>query len=316
MENENAVVDAADVRTLETITADIRSSLRTITEVALMGAIHIGKCLIEAKDLVSHGEWLLYLENNVGFSDRSAQNYMRLYKEYGENVNPQLAADLSYTNALKLLILPDDEQKEIKGKIESGELVTEDITAEIETMRIRMKELEEENAGLQLKLEDMEDYTPTDDEIAELKTRAEKAERDAADYNKQMEELRGKADDAAQKLKDAKAKADAAAQKKIDKAVEDAKAELEAKAASASAGEIEKLKSNLEAAEARAAAAEKSAAIASDPSKVKLEMIYHIIQTNVDDAMGVIMRSSGEDAVKYRDGFKRFLETMIGRTEV
>jgi chromosome segregation ATPase len=316
MENESTVLEMTEIRTPDIIATEIRTAIHIARKQVVVAATEIGLKLIEAKELVPRGEWTEWLRDEVQFSERSAQNYMKIAASDPEIISTATSADLNLISTLRLLALPDDDQQEIAEKVKSGELDAEDVTAEIEELRARAKALEEENAGLQLRLEDMEDYTPTDDEIAELKARAEKAERDAADNNRQMEELRVKADDAAQKLRDAKAKADAAAQKKIDKAVEDAKAELEANAASASAGEIERLKSNLEAAEARAAAADKSAAIASNPDMVKLKMIYSIIQTNVDEAIEVIMLSNGEDAVKYRDGLKRFLETMIGRTEV
>lgn len=59
----------AEVRTIETITGDILEAKRQGGEAILT----IGRCLIEAKEMLSHGEWRSWLEERVEFSERSAQ---------------------------------------------------------------------------------------------------------------------------------------------------------------------------------------------------------------------------------------------------
>jgi hypothetical protein len=41
-------------------------------------AIEAGRLLIEAKELVAHGEWAPWLLANVGFSERTARRYMQI----------------------------------------------------------------------------------------------------------------------------------------------------------------------------------------------------------------------------------------------
>ena len=53
--------------------------------------IEIGKRLHEAKLTLPHGAWGAWLQNEVEFSERTAQNFMRIAKEYR---NPQLIADM------------------------------------------------------------------------------------------------------------------------------------------------------------------------------------------------------------------------------
>jgi hypothetical protein len=71
-------------------------------------AIACGKLLLEAKELVPHGEWAAWIENNFRGSARSSQAYMRV-----ANGLPQLesavTADLSLDQALKLLSEPKAE---------------------------------------------------------------------------------------------------------------------------------------------------------------------------------------------------------------
>lgn len=94
----------ADGRTIETITKDILEAQRRGGEAVLT----IGRCLIEAKDMLPHGEWLPWLAEKVGYSEKTAQNFMRLSREFS---NPQAIADLGATKALKLLALPPDERE-------------------------------------------------------------------------------------------------------------------------------------------------------------------------------------------------------------
>lgn len=71
--------------------------------------IEIGRRLNEAKELLEHGEWLPWLREKVDFSVRSAQNFMRLAKEYEKSAE---IAHLGASKALALLALPDSEREE------------------------------------------------------------------------------------------------------------------------------------------------------------------------------------------------------------
>jgi hypothetical protein len=77
---------------------------------ALEYARRAGELLIEAKARVAHGEWLPWLKANFDFSEKTAQNYMRLAREWPKLVeaNPQRVADLSCREALRLLAAPEE----------------------------------------------------------------------------------------------------------------------------------------------------------------------------------------------------------------
>lgn len=94
----------AEVRTIETITGDILEAKRQGGEAILT----IGRCLIEAKEMLSHGEWRSWLEERVEFSERSAQRFMRLAREWS---NPTTLSDLGASKALMLLALPEGERE-------------------------------------------------------------------------------------------------------------------------------------------------------------------------------------------------------------
>ena len=46
--------------------------------------IQIGYKLIEAKEKLQYGEWGVWLENKVEFSQRTANQFMRIAKEFGD----------------------------------------------------------------------------------------------------------------------------------------------------------------------------------------------------------------------------------------
>ena len=94
----------AEERDIETITGEILDAKRAGGEAILT----IGRCLIEAKDMLSHGEWLPWLTERVEFSPRTAQNFMRLAREWS---NTQTLADLGASKALALLALPPEERE-------------------------------------------------------------------------------------------------------------------------------------------------------------------------------------------------------------
>lgn len=156
--------------------------------------IEIGKRLHEAKLTLPHGAWGAWLQNDVEFSERTAQNFMRIAKEYR---NPQLIADMgnSATKALLLLSLPAEEREEFVG--EAHEIDGEEKTVAAMTtkeMERLLKELEAERAEKE-KLQSQLDlfrtekdnavdaaYKETEDKLEALvnqKEAAEQAKREA-----------------------------------------------------------------------------------------------------------------------------------------
>ena len=71
------------VRDIDTITTEIKTIEMQVAKMAIYGCIEIGKRLVEAKEIVGHGGWGKYLEENVRYSQQWATNLMNLYREYG-----------------------------------------------------------------------------------------------------------------------------------------------------------------------------------------------------------------------------------------
>lgn len=120
----NVESTAIGVRTADTIATEINSIKRQTQKIMLASSIEIGKRLTEAKDMIDHGAWGKWLQDNVNYSERTAQNLMRVYDQYGDKFGmtemdslfasdaPNVFEELSYTQALALLSLPTDAERE------------------------------------------------------------------------------------------------------------------------------------------------------------------------------------------------------------
>ena len=70
---------------------------------SLEKAIRIGELLTEQKQNLRHGEFTSWVENNLPFSDRTAQIYMRLYSER-DRLKTEMVSVLNLKSAYRLLI--------------------------------------------------------------------------------------------------------------------------------------------------------------------------------------------------------------------
>ena len=111
--------EIANERSLSTITAEIVTITRQTQLMILHSAIEIGRRLCEAKAQVPHGGWVEYLENEVDFSVSTANNFMRVYKEFGDDQMPlfgdaksQTFGNLTYSQAVALFAVPKEEREQ------------------------------------------------------------------------------------------------------------------------------------------------------------------------------------------------------------
>lgn len=115
---------------LQQLAVEIVTFDRQAKITAVSCAIEIGERLLEAKDLVPHGEWGNWLKQNVNYSQSTANNFMRLYKEYGNDqgslfttmTNSQTIMNLDVSKALALTVLPAEERG-VCGRTRCGEYV-------------------------------------------------------------------------------------------------------------------------------------------------------------------------------------------------
>ena len=231
-------------RTIDTVTAEIVAIRGYAQRIALEAAIEIGRRLVEAKGMLEHGAWGVWLKERVEFSQVTATRYMRLFEEYadrqqslfGAETNLSTLKNLSVSNALRLLAIPEDEREEFVEKHD-----VENLSAR--KMDALMKELEREKDGRRIALRELEEAREAAAELqgerdAALR-RAKEAENrpievavekaDPAEMKKAVDAALSEAQNGWQKEKTAMEKKLAAAEKKWNE--QRAKAESAEKAA-------------------------------------------------------------------------------------
>lgn len=114
-ESEETVqyVSDEDAAREDRLVSEIRMITEQTKQVVLFNSIEIGRRLTEAKAMVKRGTWGTWLKERVDYSQRTANNFMKIYQEYGRNglaEKSQALANLSYTQALALIDLPEDER--------------------------------------------------------------------------------------------------------------------------------------------------------------------------------------------------------------
>lgn len=210
MENEVMLKqNGLPAREIGVVTAEIKELCRQANNMALMYAIEIGRRLVEAKSVLQHGQWGEWLKNEVDFSQSTANNFMKLFEEYGSAqitifgavANSQSIGNLAYSKALQLLSLPADERESFAEEVRADELSVKELKKAIDEKLAAEKAASEERARA--------------DELAEKAALAESAQAEAETLAAEAVELQKKVEELESALQKNR--------KSLDKAREDLK---------------------------------------------------------------------------------------------
>lgn len=102
---------AIQTRSPNIIAVEIQTIKGHARDILLLSSVEIGRRLVEAKELVPHGEWMGWLKENVDYSQSTANNLMAIYREYGDGKFTTIG-NLSYTKAVALLGVPAEEREQ------------------------------------------------------------------------------------------------------------------------------------------------------------------------------------------------------------
>ena len=281
-------------RTIETITDEILDAKRAGGEAILT----IGRCLIEAKDMLPHGEWLPWLNERVEFSERTARNFMRLAREW---TNRQTLADLRASKALTLLALPPEEREQFMedhNVIDMSARQLEQAIRERDEARKAAEEAKAEaSTAQQAQAKMAEDMRLTKALLESARADADSAGSRARVLEEKLRMLQEQPVEVAvetvvdpEALEKARAEAVAEMQDQLDKAKEaKVKADEKRKRAEAS---VEILKQSLENMER----SEKKAALGADKDLAQFEVLFDQTQANVHRMQGIMLKVRGRDA--------------------
>lgn len=265
-----ALDELFDQRDIDIITEEINF----YKQQAGMAILEIGKRLAEAKMQLSHGEWLPWLEEKVEFSERSAQQYMRLWKEYGKSAT---VADLGVRKALVLLALPESEREEFAAENHAADMTAKELEEAVRQRKLA--ELKADSAQRELDKQ-RETAAQAEEDAAKAREAAEQAASDVqaakdtalaaqeelARVRLELEKLRSRPVEVAVQKVDASEEQIAAARAEAEEAAADREKKLTADLDKAKKA-LEKALDGKKAAEARAEDAERERTSAMDAAK-------------------------------------------------
>ena len=281
-------------RTIETITEDILDAQRRGGEAILT----IGRCLIEAKEMLPHGEWLPWLNEKVSYSDRTARRFMQMYRQLS---NRPALANLGASKALALLALPEKDRDEFLSENNVVDMTTRQLEQAIKDRDEARKAAEAAKAdaaaaeAARAKMEaDMKVVNATLESAREEK---ERAGQEAARLERELAELKARpVDVAVETVVDPEAIAQARAE-----AVAEMRAKLDkAKAAKVRAEDRQKIAEEaLEQARLQLeeqAKAEKKAALGTDKDVAQFEVFFDQAKEAANKMAGIYLKVKARDA--------------------
>ena len=302
------------VRSIEVITREILDAKRTGGEAILT----IGRCLIEAKELLPHGEWKAWLEESVEFSERSAQRFMRLAREWS---NPTTLSDLGASKALMLLALPESERDSFvqdHNVIDMSTRQLEQAIKERDEARAAAQRAEaDKRTAEQDRAKMAEDMGMLNASLASAQDAREQAMQDVARLEAELADLKAQPVDVAVEtvvdqaaIEKARAEAIAGMQAKLDKAKAAAdKARDKQKQAEAS---VEVLKRSMEEMEK----ADKKAALGADKDLAQFEVFFNQAKDHANQMRTLLLKAREREDQTTARGMEKDLRALaeaIGR---
>ena len=182
------------------IAQEINQIKAEVRDTAIRGAIEIGKRLLEAKSLVPYGSWGKWLEDNVAYSERTAQDLMRIAKEYGRKETQALSEIQNKEQAVLLLALDADERDRFVQEHDMASMSTRQLEEEL-------AQIKAERDKAQLTIEDlMTQLGYVEAAPAEMDQAEETADPDHAEALQALETERQRAERLEKELAEANAR--------------------------------------------------------------------------------------------------------------
>ncbi len=313
---DNPSIQDAQVRDADTIAVEINTLTGQAQAVVLHYIIEIGRRLDEVKDMLPHGEWGNWLAEKVHYSQSTAENHIRIYKEYGAAQvslfdgagKSQTIMKLEYSKLLALIAVPKEERAEFAVEVDAEHISVRELQEQIRQLKQRNDTAERQAADAHKRLEEIERQEQRT--LERLQTERQRAEKEAERLAAEADGLRRKVEDIEQRElgpseipenllvqlraeEDKRAKAEykdklKAAndkRKEAEKKAEEAAAKLQDIEAAAEKRLREKIdaqtsayKAASEAAEQRAKELEKKLQLAGNAEAIKFNVLYQELQ--------------------------------------
>ena len=279
--------DVVAVRSAEIVTAEIVMIRDNCRKVLMDSVVQIGTRLEELKQLVPQGQWTAYLTDKLGYKPSTAQNYMRIAREFGGGqvgLDGRTAADtfgsLGYSQLLPLLGMVEDEREELAEEHDLPSMSSREIAAlvkERDTLKAEAEKAVRENDAAQAAL------SVAEENRGKAVHERDKALRDAENAKDLANELRERLDAIEAQPQDAR------------ELTEEELGELREKIRAENAEAVR-------AAEARALAAEERLDKAKNPAAHKVNFLFREMQglsERLTEALGELQKSDEAACEKF-----------------
>lgn len=107
----------------------IENNILRLKRQAVQNIIQIGQELLKAKEKLPHGEWGEWLEERVEFSQRMANQFMRIAKEFGSN--SQTISNLDASKVYLLMELPPESRDGFIAENDLDNMSTREVKAKV-----------------------------------------------------------------------------------------------------------------------------------------------------------------------------------------
>lgn len=323
----------AQYRDINIITAEIRTIKEQTARMLLCSYVELGRRLTEAKELLHHGEWGAWLQDEAEFSQSTANNLMKIYQEYGAEqeslfgeTNSQALGNLTYTKAVSLLKVPKEEREDFVLEHDVENISTRELDRLIKERDAAAKareEAERERAETAKLLEGMKDkYTALsaaekehrDEAQAAVEARG-RAEREKAAAEKTARTAEAKLAEAQRAAKDAEAALEALRQRpEIPEAlIEKTRAEAAEEARREIGAERDLAERRAEEAERQARELKKQLA-AANPVTAAFKLHFEAVQLEFEKLSGALAEIGAAEpgtAEKLKGAVRALAEKML-----
>lgn len=148
----------------------IVSEIKFFENQAVVSYWEIGKRLSQAKEQLNHGEWQAWIDTNLGYSYDTANNLIKVFKQYP---NIDTYQHLNFSKVLALTSIKDEEERQdFIDSHEVEDMTTRQLQAEIKEYKETLKKKDDELKFADFNLRELKNAAIESDEENE-KLRAE-----------------------------------------------------------------------------------------------------------------------------------------------
>ena len=115
----------------------LATQARMFVQGAALNMLQLGRVLTEAKPLVRHGEWKNWVKENAKMSERTAEDYMKAFAEFGTDTK---IAELGTTKIIKLLPMSEEERQKLLDENDVSSMSTRQLDEAIRQQREKLRE--------------------------------------------------------------------------------------------------------------------------------------------------------------------------------